>query len=108
VRTIFDTAAEPDRTALAGLAARSVPRRTMQARGWCPVAKFTDLQELGYTVVYWLKPGVREAVILEFMPYVGCGHDNLGLPRVTAGCYADQKAIHEAVGARVVSPGRRF
>lgn len=100
-------AADPiDRAALAALAARSLTREQLAA-GWRNAAKSSDLFELGYSVSHWVAPGVRGSEVLEFNPYVVAGVP-ADLPRVTVDNYADQAALHRAIGARVVSPGRAF
>lgn len=95
-----------DRPALDGLAGRAVPRTELQGR-YVPVAKSTDLFDVGYTVLHWIIPGVPGSELLEYLPR-SLPDRACVLPRLTADSYADQVAIHEAIGARVVSPGRRF
>lgn len=95
-------AADPiDTLTLADLAARSIPRSELTERYSC-VAKSADLHPLGYTVVHWCLVGVRGSEVLEYMPRLS------KLPRVTVASYADQVAVHEAIGARVVGPGKMF
>lgn len=95
--------AEPaiDRAALESLAARSVPRAALTGTYVC-VGKSTDLHDLGYGVAHWVVPGVPGSEVLEYNPRLS------DLPRVTAATYAEQVAVHEAIGARVVGPGRKF
>jgi hypothetical protein len=90
-----------DSTALADLAARSIPRGELSGRYLC-VAKSSDLFDLGYTVQSWVLVGVAGSEVLEYRPRFSA------LPRVTVACYADQVAVHEAIGARVVGPGKWF
>lgn len=45
-----------DVAALDALAARSLSRAELQAAGYCPVAKSTDLFPHGYSVLHWIKP----------------------------------------------------
>lgn len=107
--------AEPaDLAALADIAARSIPRETMQAAGYIPVCKSTDLQADGYTVLDWLNPfmvrtGDPARHVLEYVP---SSHRRPAgapeVPRLTASSYAEQCAIHEALRLRVVGPGRQF
>lgn len=96
-----------DRAALADLAARSLSRDQLDAGGWRPIIKSTDLFPHGYLVVHWIKPGVRESELLEFMPYSPAGRPS-DLPRVTLNTFADQAALHRAVGAKVTAPGVPF
>jgi hypothetical protein len=97
---------EVDRDALAAIAARSVPRSELHGR-YCNCAKSSDMFELGYTISHWIIPGEPASELLEYNPLVVAGVP-ANLPRVTATSYADQVAIHEAIGARVVGPGKRF
>lgn len=90
-----------DTAALAELAGRAVPRNELHGR-FCCVAKSSDLFELGYIVAHWVRPGVRESEVLEYLPRFSA------LPRLTVATYADQVAVHIALGARVVGPGRPF
>lgn len=95
-----------DLAALAELARRSVPRDELNGR-YCNLAKSSDLFELGYSVSHWVIPGVPGSELLEFNPRV-VGGVAFDLPRVTVDNYADQAALHEAIGARVVRPGQAF
>ena len=104
----------PDLAALAALAARSIPRADLQARGFRGVTKSTDLQAEGYTVIDWLCPALALAGdpgchVLEFVP---SNHRRPAggppLPRLTAANYDEQRAIHEALRLRVTGPGRPF
>lgn len=90
-----------DTAALAELAGRSVPRHELHGR-FCCLAKSSDLFPLGYIVAHWVRPGVRGSELLEYLPRFS------DLPRVTAASYEDQAAVHRAIGARTVGPGRRF
>jgi hypothetical protein len=100
-------AAEPiDRVALAELARRSLPRDELNGR-YCNLVKSSDLIELGYSVSHWVIPGTPRSEVLEFNPRVVAGVP-ADLPRVTVDNYADQAALHEAIGARVLPPGRDF
>ena len=90
-----------DTAALAELAGRSIPRAELSAAFAC-VAKSSDLFDLGYIVAHWVRPGVRGSEVLEYLPRFS------QLPRLTVATYADQVAVHQALGARVVGPGRPF
>ena len=90
-----------DRAALDDLAARSIPRADLTGLYLC-VAKSSDLHDHGYAVAHWVRVGVPGSEVLEYNPRLS------DLPRVTADSYADQAAVHRAVGARVVGPGRKF
>lgn len=96
-----------DLAALADLAARSIPRADLMAAGYRNLAKSSDLFDLGYSVSHWFHPGTRVELV-EYNPTRGAGRPAVQLPRVTATTYAEQVAIHEAIGARVVGPGRQF
>lgn len=94
--------AEPtDAAALAAVAARSLARDALTG-GFACVAKSSGLFEFGYIVAHWVAPGVTGSEVLEYLPRFS------GLPRLTVDNHADQAAVHRAIGARVVSPGRRF
>lgn len=104
----------PDLAALADIAARAIPRAALQAGGYVPVTKSTELQPEGYTVLDWLSPrlarlGDPARHVLEFMP---SSHRRPAgapqLPRLTATSYEEQRAIHDALRLRVVPPGRPF
>lgn len=103
-----------DLAALADIAAGATPRAELQAAGFRPVTKSTELQPEGYTVIDWLHPGRALAGDPDrhVMEYVPSGHRRPTgaptLPRLTAATYAEQLAIHEALGLRVVGPGRPF
>jgi len=97
-----------DRAALADLAARSLSREQLDAGGWRPIIKSTDLFSHGYTVIHWIKPGVRESEVLEYVPRTVRGDVAKGLPRVTLNTFADQATLHRAVGAKVTAPGVPF
>lgn len=94
-----------DLAALAAIAAGSIPRAVLMAEAR-NLAKSTDLFELGYTVSHWFRLADRVEV-LEFNPLHRPGRRS-PLPRVTATTYEEQRAIHEALGARVVGRGRTF
>jgi hypothetical protein len=95
-------AADPiDVLTLADLAARSIPRAELTGRYLC-VAKSSDLFPLGYTVQSWVIVGVPGSEVLEYRPRFSA------LPRVAVASYADQVAVHQAIGARVVGPGKWF
>lgn len=107
--------AEPaDLAALADIAARAIPRATLQAEGFRAVTKSTQLQAEGYTVIDWLHPGraLAGAPDRHVMEYVPSSHRRpagaLELPRLTATSYEEQTAIHDALRLRVVAPGRPF
>jgi hypothetical protein len=104
---LFDNRPVIDRDALAALAARAVPREALQAAGYLNLVKSTDLFPHGYSVSHWLRPGVPGSEVLEFNPRAVRGVTT-DLPRLTAASYAEQVAVHEAIGARVVAPGRKF
>ena len=114
--SLFETE-PPDLAALAVIAAASIPRGELQARGYRGVTKSTELQPEGYTVIDWLCPALALAGdptchVLEYVPSQharpnrGAGLEPL--PRLTAGTYAEQVAIHNALRLRVVPPGRKF
>lgn len=114
--SLFD-AEPPDLAALATIAAGSIPRADLQARGFRPVTKSTELQPDGYTVIDWLCPALALAGdpachVLEYVPSQHRRPDRGAtleqLPRLTATNYAEQVAIHNALRLRVVGPGRRF
>lgn len=90
-----------DRAALDELAARSVPRAGLSGRFLC-LAKSSDMFGHGYIVAHWVIPGVPGSEVLEYLPRFS------DLPRVTVATYADQAAVHRALGVRVVGPGRKF
>jgi hypothetical protein len=103
-----------DLAALADIAARSIPRARLQAEGFRGVTKSTELQPEGYTVIDWLHPAraLAGAPDRHVMEYVPSSHRRPRgaptLPRLTASTYAEQVAIHQALGLRVVSPGQPF
>lgn len=97
-----------DRAALADLAARSLTREELDAQGFRPIIKSTDLFPHGYTVVHWIKPGVKASELLEYLPRVCRGETGAGLPRITLTTFADQAALHRAVGAKVTGSGVPF
>ena len=86
-----------DDAALARLAAQAVPREKLQAeyRGLCGSS---DLFPHGYFVRHWVRFSDLHEVC-EYLPR------NSSLPRLTAGCYAEQVAIHAALGLNLVPPG---
>ncbi len=96
-----------DLAALAELAARSIPRAELIAEGYRNLAKSSDLFDMGYSISHWFNPRTR-AELVEYNPTSGAGRPAGRLPRVTATTYAEQAAVHDAIGARVVSPGRQF
>lgn len=55
-----------------------------------------------YVVAHWVIPGVPGSEVLEYLPRFS------DLPRVTVATYADQAAVHRALGVRLVGPGRKF
>lgn len=106
---LFPTAEPPDFAALAALAARSIPRAEL-ARVHVSYAKSTDLFPLGYSLSHWFDPFAR-SIVIEANPIRTGGRAMpwaAELLRVTFTSYADQAAFHEAIGARVVAPGRPF
>lgn len=91
-------ASAADRDALASVAARSLTRDAMRAAGFMCLHAHMDLLAYGYTVRHWLR--LRDgAEVLEFNPSLS------DLPRVTACCYAEQAAVHRALGLNLVPPG---
>lgn len=98
-----------DREALAALAARSIPRAEL-SRTHVSYAKSTDLFDLGYSISHWFDPFAR-SIVIECNPIRTGGRAvpwAAELLRVTFTGYADQAAFHQAIGARVVGPGRAF
>lgn len=62
--------------------------------------KSTDLLRWGYSISHWLDPRVRGSEVCEYNPQFP------GLPRLTAATYAEQVAIHRALGAPVLPGGQ--
>ena len=88
--------------ALTAISGSSVSREALKRGGYRSMLKSSDLHKYGYTVVHWIKPGKSESEILEYMPRLS------KLPRVTAASYAEQAAIHRALGAPVGDAGENF
>ncbi|MBA4187568.1 MAG: hypothetical protein C0467_06070 [Planctomycetaceae bacterium] len=102
LNTLFDDTPVVDPAALSAIAAKAVSREALVADGFVNLLKSTDLFRHGYSVSHWIKPAVPGSHLLEYVPRAS------KLPRLTATTYAEQVAIHEALGIRVVSPGRKF
>jgi hypothetical protein len=96
-----------DRSKLQELSDRSPCRAALRSRGYCAMHAAADLHEHGYTVRYWLRPADRD-VWLEFNPTGGEGRRNPGLPRVALQTYADQAALHRALGLGIAGPGDEY
>jgi hypothetical protein len=88
-----------DPAALAAIGAAAVPRAELSGTH-VNMLKSTDLFRWGYSVSHWLNPRVRGAEVCEYNPQFP------GLPRLTAATYAEQVAIHKALGAPVLPSGR--
>lgn len=99
---LFDNSPVLDRAALAALAGRATSTADLQKAGYVNLLKSSDLFPYGYSVSHWIRPGVPGSEVLEFVPRAK------GLPRLTAATYEEQVAVHEAIGARVVGPGKPF
>jgi len=86
-----------DLLALERIAESSISRPDLKKRA-SALVKSTELYPWNYQVLQWLDPRTKE-VIVEYKPLVQ------GLPRLTATTYAEQVAIHEALGAPVKPKG---
>lgn len=104
--TLFDNTPVVDHAALTALADRAIPRERLCAE-FVNLLKSTDLFPYGYSISHWVRPGVAGSEVLEFNPR-GVGGVAPDLPRLTASSYDEQVAVHEAIGARIVGPGKRF
>jgi len=89
---------------LTELAARAVPGDALRAQ-YRSVQAFADLHPIGYTVRLWWRLGDGHQ-ILEY--HHRMSNDAGRLPRLTAGSYAEQVEIHEALGLAVVGPGQEW
>lgn len=87
-----------DLKALKALSARSISRKAIQHAGYLPVCASSDLFAHGYSVRHWWRVRDRHE-LLEYNPRLS------DLPRVTAGSYAEQAAIHRALRINLVPPG---
>jgi hypothetical protein len=87
---------------LHALAARSLDRPTLAGLAR-PYAKSAALFSVGYNVGFWVCLGDMRT-ILEYLPRHTFASSSL-LPRITLDCWADQAALHRALGLAVVSPG---
>jgi hypothetical protein len=85
------------------LARRSVPRDRLRADGYRPVAASTALHRHGYQVRYWWKVSTGH-IVIELHPR----WKRSQLPRVTVDRYADQAALHRALGLNLVPPGEEW
>lgn len=93
----------PDLDTIAG---RATSREELKAMGYLPVAKSADLHGEGYQIVFWIRLG-GPGEVLEYMPRDLPGR-RWGRPRLTAGSYEEQAAIHRALGLAVVPPGGKW
>ena len=84
--------------AIALIAAKAIPREKIREGNYRSVLGSTDLFRHGYFVRHWLRFS-DGSEILEYNPRLS------DLPRVTATCYAEQIAIHRALGLNIVPPG---
>lgn len=87
-----------NREALKALAAKAVGREALRAGGYHSLCHSSDLFRHGYRVRHWFRPCDRHE-LLEYLPR------DSDLPRLTAGSYAEQAAIHVAIGLNLVPPG---
>ncbi len=90
-----------DRAALCAIAARAVARKEIQEAGYRALAKSSDLFRVGYSINYWFLVSEGK-VLLEYNPRLS------DLPRLTATCYAEQVAIHLALGLNLVPPDEQW
>lgn len=90
-----------DQGALLALAAHAVPRETLQTQGYLSILSWADLHPHGYTVRAWLCLADSD-LVLEYRPRLS------DLPRLTVRTYAEQSAVHRALGVNVVPPGQQW
>jgi hypothetical protein len=88
--------------ALAALALLAIPRSMIKGHWFLSLVASSDLHRYGYTIRHWvrLKDG---ACVDEYNPY-----PPRKLPRLTATTYAQQVAIHEAMGLNLVGRGEQW
>lgn len=97
----------------------AIPRAELVRRGYRACGKCRDMQRLGYQTVEWYSVSERRRIV----EYIGMtlfnqeyGPDGMmtgrpatatrvDVPRYTASTYAEQVAVHRALGLHVVPPG---
>lgn len=104
---LFDNSPAIDLRALTAIAGRAMSLEDLRASGFVNLLKSSDLFHCGYSVSHWFKPSEPGVEILEFNPISGL-RKRTEFPRLTAATYEEQRAIHEALGVRVVPPGKPF
>ena len=100
----------------------AIPRSELVRRGYRAFGKSRDMQRWGYQIVEWFCPATK-AILIE---YIGVtifdqeyGQDGMmtgrpaqasrvDVPRYTATTYAEQVAVHRALGLHVVRPGEEW
>lgn len=71
------------------------------------MAKSMALHQHGYNVVWWIKPGVKESEVIEYVPRDTWQTSSI-LPRITIESYDDQVKLHRALGLGIVSRGENW
>lgn len=84
--------------ALQQIATKAIPREKIREGNHRSMLGSTDLFRHGYFVRHWVRFS-DNSEILEYNPR------NSDLPRVTATTYAEQVAVHRAIGLNIVPPG---
>lgn len=89
--------------ALRLLSALAIPLAQIRAEGWRSMIASTDLHAWGYSIREWMLLPTGRILVEYHARFL-----TSGLPRVTASTYAEQCAIHQAIGVVCVPPGEYF